>query len=78
MFSSPSLFLTTSELFLLSTSDVAVSLFVIAIGYPEIKVLPDIINVVFLIYLCCIGSESIFYCLMGSIRHGEDGHVPGL
>ncbi|CZR66977.1 related to GAP1-amino acid transport protein [Phialocephala subalpina] len=49
-----------NEPLLLNTSNVAASPFVIAMGYAGIKVLPDIINVVLLICLCCIGSESIF------------------
>lgn len=45
---------------LLGTSTVAASPFVIAMTRAGIKVLPDIVNVIILIGLCAIGSESLF------------------
>lgn len=45
---------------LLGTSTVAASPFVISMTRAGIKVLPDIVNVIILIGLCAIGSESLF------------------
>ncbi|EXJ86924.1 hypothetical protein A1O3_03878 [Capronia epimyces CBS 606.96] len=45
---------------LLGSSNVAASPFIIAMGKVGIKVLPDIVNVVLLIGLAGIGSESMF------------------
>lgn len=66
------------EPLLLGTSNVAASPFVIAMGYAGIKVLPDIINVVLLICLCCIGSESIFIASRVQTAMSKMGMFPAI
>ncbi len=67
-----------NEPLLLGTSNVAASPFVIAMGYAGIKVLPDIINVVLLICLCCIGSESIFIASRVQTAMAKMGMFPAI
>jgi len=67
-----------NEPLLLGTSNVAASPFVIAMGYAGIKVLPDIINVVLLICLCCIGSESIFIASRVQTAMSKMGMFPAI
>jgi hypothetical protein len=49
-----------TEPLLLSTSNLASSLFMIAMNYTGIRVLPDIVNLVPRNSLCGVGSEELF------------------
>jgi amino acid permease len=65
-----------TEPLLLGTSNVAASPFVIAMGYAGIPVLPHIINVVLLICLCGIGSESLFIASRIQTAMAKMGMMP--
>jgi amino acid transporter len=63
-------------LLLLGTSNVAASPFAIAMGYPGTPVLPHIINVVLLICLYSIGSESLFIASRIQTAMAKMGMIP--
>ena len=65
-----------TEPLLLGTSNVTASPFVIAMGYAGIPVLPHIINVVLLICLCGIGSESLFIASRIQTAMAKMGMMP--